>query len=107
MSRELKIKTYSDKRGKTRWRFFAGNGEQLARSARGYGNEDELIEDLAHIVDEKHDAQIYKDIKGEWRWRFRRDGKGRIIAIASEGYKDKRDCKKASDLLLDSKVKGK
>ena len=104
MSRALKIKTYSDKRGKTRWRFIAGNGEQLARSTRGYSTEEELTEDLAHIVDERHDAEIYQDIKGEWRWRFRRDGKGRIIAIASEGYKDKRDCKKASDLLLDSSV---
>jgi len=104
MSRALKITTYSDKSGKTRWRFFAGNGEQLARSTRGYANVNELTEDLAHIVDERHDAEIYKDVKGEFRWRFRRDGKGRIIAMASEGYKDKRDCKKASDLLLDSRV---
>lgn len=104
MSRAMKIKTYNDKRGRIRWRFLAGNGEQVARSARGYESPDEMVEDLAHIVDEKHDAQLYKDKRGEWRWRFRRDGKGRIIAVASEGYKNKNDCKHASDLLLDASL---
>jgi uncharacterized protein YegP (UPF0339 family) len=102
--RALKIKTYSDKSGRTRWRFIAGNGEQLARSARGYFDSDKLVEDLAHIVDERHDAELYKDKRGEWRWRFRRDGQGKIIAVASEGYKNRKDCKHASDLLLDSKL---
>ena len=106
MARALKIKTYSDKRGKTRWRFIAGNGEQLARSARGYKDKDKLTEDLAHIVDERHDAEVYQDRRGEWRWRFRRDGKGSIIAVASEGYKNRKDCKRASDLLLDSSLSG-
>jgi uncharacterized protein YegP (UPF0339 family) len=104
MSRTVKIETYNDKCGKTRWRFIAGNGEQGARSARGYSIRDELLEDLAHIVDEKHDAEIYQDRRGEWRWRFRRDGNGSIIAVASEGYKNKKDCKDASDLLLDASL---
>jgi uncharacterized protein YegP (UPF0339 family) len=102
MARSLEIKIYKDKRNRMRWRYVAGNGEQLARSARSYESKDELVEDLAHIVSEKHDAQLYTDKRGEWRWRFRREGKGRIIAIASEGYKNKKDCKHASDLLLDS-----
>ena len=102
MARMLKLETYEDKGGRTRWRYIAGNGEQLARSARGYACKDDLLEDLAHIVEKKHDAELYKDKRGEWRWRFRRDGKGRIVAIASEGYKNKQDCKDASDLLLDS-----
>lgn len=104
MARPMKIKTYSDKRGRTRWRFIAGNGEQVAKSSRGYKEKNELLEDLAHILDERHDAEIYKDRKGEWRWRFRRDGKGRIVAIASEGYKNRKDCKNASDLLLDASL---
>jgi uncharacterized protein YegP (UPF0339 family) len=105
-TRTMKLKTYNDKRGRIRWRFIAGNGEQIAKCTRGYATEDELAEDLAHIVDEKHDAEVYKDVKGEWRWRFRRDGKGRIIAVASEGYKNRKDCKHASDLLLDASVGG-
>lgn len=104
MARELKIKVYRDKGGRIRWRFIAGNGEQIARSARAYDNKEDLLEDLAHIVDERHDAELYKDKRQEWRWRFRRDGEGRIVAMASEGYKNKDDCKYASDLLLDSSL---
>jgi uncharacterized protein YegP (UPF0339 family) len=100
----LRIAVYEDKRGRSRWRFFAGNGEQIAKSSKGYEESDALLEDLAHIVDEKHDAELYKDCRGEWRWRFRRDGDGHIVAIASEGYKNKKDCKAASDLLLDASL---
>jgi len=102
----MKIKTYNDKRGRIRWRFIAGNGKQIAKSTRGYVDKQKLLDDLAHIVDEQHDAELYQDIKGEWRWRFRRDGKGSIIAVASEGYKNRSDCKTASDMLFDSEVSG-
>ena len=102
----MKLKTYNDKVGLIRWRFIAGNGKQIAKSTRGYAKKTTLLDDLAHIVDEKHDAEVYQDKKGEWRWRFRRDGKGRIIAVASEGYHNRKDCKKASDLLLDASVNG-
>lgn len=103
MPNAMKIETYTDKRGKIRWRFIAGNGEQIARSSKGYADDCSLVEDLAHIVDKNHDAQLYKDKKGEWRWRFRHHD-GHIIAVASESYHNKSDCKSGSDLLLDANI---
>ena len=102
MAEDMKLETYEDKKGKMRWRFIAANHKQIARSSRGYANHDELVEDLVFIVDKDHDAELYSDWAGEWRWRFKKDGK--IIAISSEGYKRRVDCKTASDLLLDAKL---
>ena len=45
--------------------------------------------------------QMYKDKRGEWRWRFR-SSNGRIIATASESYKNKADCQNSIDLLKKS-----
>jgi uncharacterized protein YegP (UPF0339 family) len=42
--------------------------------------------------------QIYKDKKGEFRWRLRA-GNQEIIATASEGYKSKDDCEKGISLV--------
>lgn len=33
--------------------------------------------------------EIYKDVKGEWRWRLKARN-GKIIAVSGEGYKRKR-----------------
>lgn len=35
--------------------------------------------------------QYYKDIRGEWRWRFR-SANHETIAVSSEGYKNQQDC---------------
>ena len=35
--------------------------------------------------------QIYKDVAGEWRWRFRA-ANHQIIAVSSEGYVYQNDC---------------
>jgi uncharacterized protein YegP (UPF0339 family) len=42
--------------------------------------------------------QIYKDNKGEYRWRLRADN-GEVIADSNEGYKRKPDCQHAIDLV--------
>jgi uncharacterized protein YegP (UPF0339 family) len=42
--------------------------------------------------------QIYKDQKGEYRWRLRTDD-DRIIADCSEGYVGKESCKYAIKLV--------
>jgi len=36
--------------------------------------------------------ELYKDVGGEYRWRFRADNY-KIIATSSEGYINKSDCK--------------
>lgn len=40
---------------------------------------------------------IYKDRKGEWRWRAKRGG--RIVAESGEGYTRKADARRACDQL--------
>jgi len=42
--------------------------------------------------------EVYKDKKGEWRWRLRASN-SKIIADSSEGYKDKKDCLHGIDLV--------
>ena len=37
--------------------------------------------------------QVYKDTKGEWRWRFEYNSK--IMADSGEGYAKKRNAKRA------------
>ncbi len=41
---------------------------------------------------------IYEDNKDEWRWRYRADN-NEIIAVSSEGYKNKSDCKHGLDII--------
>jgi len=100
--RTLQLRTYKDKGGKYRARIFAGNGEQLARSPKGY-EENVFADGLEAMLYAQHDAELYKDKRGEWRWRFALCPYG-IIMISSEGYKNKQDCKIASDLVLDSEI---
>jgi uncharacterized protein len=35
--------------------------------------------------------EVYKDKKGEWRWKFKASN-GDILADSGEGYKNKSDC---------------
>ena len=42
--------------------------------------------------------QIFKDEKGEYRWRLRADN-NEIIADSSEGYMSKSDCAKGIKLV--------
>jgi uncharacterized protein YegP (UPF0339 family) len=46
--------------------------------------------------------QVYKDAKGEWRWRLVA-GNERIIAVSGEGYHHRHDCLHAIELVKDSK----
>jgi len=47
---------------------------------------------------EKPRFVIYKDNKGEYRWRFRASN-GEIVADSAEGYIYKRDCEHGRDLV--------
>lgn len=42
---------------------------------------------------------VYKDKKGEWRWKLRAKN-GKIIADSGEGYKRRRDCVNGAQLLM-------
>lgn len=41
---------------------------------------------------------IYKDNKGEYRWRFRANN-NEIVADSAEGYKAKADCQRGIDIV--------
>lgn len=41
---------------------------------------------------------IYKDAKGEFRWRLSADN-SKIIADSGEGYKSKSDCKNGIEIV--------
>ncbi len=43
--------------------------------------------------------EFYQDKAGEWRWRVI-GGNGEIIAAASEGYNELRDCRNNVHLLM-------
>ena len=45
--------------------------------------------------------EVYKDAKGEWRWRFVA-ANGKIIATSSEGYTKKPDCLHGLGLVKES-----
>ena len=42
--------------------------------------------------------QVFKDAKGEFRWRLRA-GNNEIIATSGEGYKAKADCQHGIELV--------
>lgn len=44
--------------------------------------------------------EMYKDNRGEWRWRLKA-GNGEIIA-SGEGYHNKQDCQYAVTLVMDT-----
>ena len=46
--------------------------------------------------------QVYEAAAGEWRWRLVA-GNDRVIADSGEGYRDRRDCLHAIELVKDSK----
>ena len=45
--------------------------------------------------------EVYKDGRGEWRWRLRA-ANHEIIATSGEGYKNKADCLHGIELVKDS-----
>jgi uncharacterized protein YegP (UPF0339 family) len=42
--------------------------------------------------------ETYTDAKGEYRWRLK-SSNGQVIATSGQGYKDKRDCENAIDVI--------
>lgn len=105
MANDLTLKVYSDGRKMFRWKAIAGNGEQLARSPRGYRREEEIMADISWLLESKHDPEIYRDAKREYRWRVRKED-GTIVAIGSEGYKRRIDCDRSANLFLDANPVG-
>ena len=43
--------------------------------------------------------EIYRDARGEWRWRFLSVGNSEIIAVSSESYVSKAGCMNSINLV--------
>lgn len=98
--RAMTLELYTDKRDRYRFRVKAGNGEVLARSSKSYSDKDEIINIIARVTLKQHDAEVYKDRAGEYRWRLALDGQSAIMS--SEGYKNASYCREISDQVLDA-----
>ena len=97
----LSFETYQDQRQEYRWRLKAANGQIIATSGQGYKDK----RDSRNAIDRiKRDAatrlkfETYQDEKEEHRWRLKATN-GQIIATSGQGYKDKRDCENAIDVI--------
>ena len=98
--RALKFETYTDAKGQYRWRLRAGNGQVIATSGQGYKDKRDRANAIERI---KKDAKTlkfeqYADVGGGVRWRLIASN-GQIIATSGQGYKDKRDCENAIDVI--------
>jgi uncharacterized protein YegP (UPF0339 family) len=97
----LKFETYRDKKDEHRWRLKATNGQVIATSGQGYKDK----RDCKNAIDRiKKDAatkltfETYEDARQQYRWRLKATN-GQVIATSGQGYKDKRDCENAIDVI--------
>ena len=100
-SRSLTFEIYQDKSGEHRWRLKATNGQIIATSGQGYKDKrdrDGAIERIQKDAATKLKFETYQDEKEEHRWRLKATN-GQIIATSGQGYKDKRDCDNAIDVI--------
>lgn len=89
---------YQDAENNWRWRTTAQNGQITGAASEGFSNK-ESAERNASLVGYNNtygtykeiNWQFYTDADGDWRWRLTADN-GRIVAAASQGYKNRSDC---------------
>jgi len=93
---KLSFEVYKDKGGEFRWRLKAGNGKIIAVPEDAYKNHADVknaIESIQKNV-AKMKVEYYQDKAKEHRWRLKATN-GRVMARASEGYKQKEGAEKA------------
>ena len=98
--RALKFETYTDTKGEYRWRLKSSNGQVIATSGQGYKDKRDRANAIERV---KKDARTlkfeqYADASGGLRWRLKSTN-GQIIATSGQGYKDKRDCENAIEVI--------
>jgi uncharacterized protein YegP (UPF0339 family) len=107
--RVLKFETYQDAKKEHRWRLKATNGQIIATSGQGYKDKRDCknaIERIQKDAATKLTFETYEDAKQEHRWRLKATN-GQIIATSGQGYKDKRDCQNAIDVIKKGAEKAK
>jgi uncharacterized protein YegP (UPF0339 family) len=105
----LTFETFKDQKEGHRWRLKSSNGQVIATSGQGYKD----IRDCKNGIDRiKKDAatklkfETYEDKAKEYRWRLKATN-GQIIATSGQGYKEKRSCEHAIDVIKKGAEKAK
>jgi uncharacterized protein YegP (UPF0339 family) len=94
------FEVYQDAKKEWRWRFKAPNGAIIATPGEGYKDKasaTKAIESLQKDADLLK-VEYFEDSKKEHRWRLKAKN-GEIIAVSSEGYKDKRGAENGFEIL--------
>jgi len=119
-SRTSKFVVSEDAGGEYRWVFKAKNGEEIAVPGEGFIRQDtclaniDLVKDYApdarindrtrpnsdgrKAKEEEPEFEIYEGKDEDFRWRLQAANNG-TIAISSEGYENKGDCRHAIQLV--------
>ena len=85
-----------------RWRCKSAAGEELARGTREVIDLSWLKKEVGRILRGCEEGYMYQDVQGKWRFRVR-DTDGKILAVSSESYCNRNDCRRALALLIGSR----
>ncbi len=99
----LKFEVYKDAKGEFRWRLKGPDGKVVATGGQGYKGKvacQRGVEIIKHAgsADAKTTFEVYKDAKGQYRWRLKASN-GQVVAAAAEGYQTKADCETAVKMI--------
>jgi len=98
---QLKFEIYQDKAKEYRWRLKAANGQILATSGQGYKAKESAKRGVTIVktgAATKLKFEVYQDKAKQFRWRLKA-ANGQEVAASSDGYKAKRDCEHAINLI--------
>jgi uncharacterized protein YegP (UPF0339 family) len=98
--RDLKADIWWSKDG---WRVTvkAGNGKILAVSNKAYQAKLQCNALINMAINENQvDKDVYKDKKGEWRWRIVSKSDGMKLLRSSESYENRSDCDEMVTLII-------
>lgn len=97
----LKVKVvFFEANGGLRWKCSSSVGERIARGTRVFKDAAVAKEEVRKVLRGYGDDQVYQDIRGQWRFRVVDADTKRIVAISSEAYHNKTDCRRALALLI-------
>ena len=94
------FEVYQDSKKEWRWRYKAANGKIIATPGDAYGSKSDAkrsVEAMQERAD-KYKVEFYEDKQGEHRWRLKATN-GNVVAVSSQGYKNKPDAEKGLTLL--------
>lgn len=97
----LKFEVYQDAQKEYRWRLKDGDGNILGTAGQGYKSKESCMNGVKLIKSEaggKLTFEVYEDNSKAFRWRAK-SSNGQTVASSSSGYKDKKECEAAVDMI--------